>query len=141
MGSPVSIREGVRFGCTKCGNCCLKPGFVYLNLSELEQMAAVMKLSVSEFRLEFEIDWDAPSSSYILEAKDKGCPLLDEAMGCRVHTAKPSQCRTFPFWNELLTDQGEWEEAKKDCPGIDHPEGRIYEYSEIVSLRQGSGRT
>ena len=31
---------------------------------------------------------------------------------------KPTQCRTFPFWPDLLGSEDEWKETKRYCPGI-----------------------
>jgi len=45
------------------------------------------------------------------------CPFLRED-GCGIHPAKPTQCRTFPFWPEMLSDRKEWTEAAGYCPGI-----------------------
>jgi len=45
------------------------------------------------------------------------CPFLT-AHGCSVHSAKPTQCRTFPFWPELLDDAKEWRATAQWCPGM-----------------------
>ena len=38
--------------------------------------------------------------------------------GCSIHPAKPTQCRLFPFWPELVDDKKEWLKAAHWCPGI-----------------------
>ena len=38
--------------------------------------------------------------------------------GCSIHPAKPTQCRIFPFWPELVEDRKEWEKTGEWCPGI-----------------------
>ena len=38
--------------------------------------------------------------------------------GCSVHPAKPLQCRTFPFWPELVDSKREWKKTAAYCPGI-----------------------
>jgi hypothetical protein len=45
------------------------------------------------------------------------CHFL-EGGGCRIHEAKPTQCRLFPFWPELVENRDEWEKAARRCPGI-----------------------
>jgi len=45
------------------------------------------------------------------------CPFL-EAEGCSVHPAKPTQCRAFPFWPEILENKKELKETSEWCPGI-----------------------
>ena len=44
--------DGLRFQCTKCGNCCHNHGqhaFVYVTPPEVEALAAHMELDVAEF--------------------------------------------------------------------------------------------
>jgi len=45
------------------------------------------------------------------------CHFLREG-GCSVHPAKPTQCRIFPFWPELVDDKKEWHKTARWCPGI-----------------------
>ena len=48
---------------------------------------------------------------------DSQCHFLSEA-GCSIHPAKPTQCRTYPFWPELVESRAAWTEEAKMCPGI-----------------------
>ena len=45
------------------------------------------------------------------------CEFLKDG-GCGVHVAKPTQCRTFPFWPELIESRKEWHTTGSWCPGI-----------------------
>jgi Fe-S-cluster containining protein len=38
--------------------------------------------------------------------------------GCSIHAVKPTQCRVFPFWPELVDDKREWRKTAAWCPGI-----------------------
>jgi hypothetical protein len=38
--------------------------------------------------------------------------------GCSIHPAKPTQCRIFPFWPELVESRREWNKTARWCPGI-----------------------
>jgi Fe-S-cluster containining protein len=49
--------------------------------------------------------------------REKQCPFL-EGHGCSIHPAKPTQCRTFPYWPELVESKREWNRTAKYCPGI-----------------------
>lgn len=50
-------------------------------------------------------------------ADDKGtCPFLKEGK-CSVYEARPTQCRTFPFWPELMTEI-KYSSLREFCPGI-----------------------
>ena len=40
---------------------------------------------------------------------------------CSLYQARPTQCRTWPFWASNLTTPRAWVEASKDCPGMIAP--------------------
>jgi Fe-S-cluster containining protein len=45
------------------------------------------------------------------------CHFLHDG-GCAIHPAKPTQCRIFPFWPELVESPREWAKTARYCPGI-----------------------
>jgi len=54
--------------------------------------------------------------------------------GCTVYRARPLQCRTFPFWDNVVCSPEAWKTAGGACPGIDT--GELYSREEIEkSLR------
>lgn len=57
---------------------------------------------------------------------------------CGVYGARPSQCRTWPFWQQNLVSRKAWEQTKRrvPCPGMDAPTGRLHTLVEIRVLRQ-----
>lgn len=116
--------DGLRFKCTGCGKCCTgSPGYVYLSLADMERLAAHFKLSESEFAQKYtrliEGQYallDRPGSYDCAFLKDKQCT---------VYEARPTQCRTFPWWIHHLRDPEDWEEASQRCEGINHPEAPV----------------
>lgn len=58
------------------------------------------------------------------------CPLLTKDGRCSVHDIKPRQCRTYPFWPELLESKEAWDSEELYCEGINRP-GRNYDLDEI----------
>ena len=50
-------------------------------------------------------------------AEASACPFLNGG-GCSIHPAKPTQCRIFPFWPELVDNRKEWFKTAAYCPGI-----------------------
>ena len=136
MSPPVRLADGVRFGCTRCGHCCRQPGFVWLTVDEMADISAHLDLTVDDFQARYQVEWDSNAQSYRIDAvKGYGCPLL-VGNDCSVHPVKPMQCRTFPFWPELLDDRDEWVAAKQYCPGMDAPSGKLFAASEIRKLRR-----
>ena len=49
--------------------------------------------------------------------RDANCRFLKND-GCSIHPAKPTQCRIFPFWPELVESRREWQKTSRYCPGM-----------------------
>lgn len=61
------------------------------------------------------------------------CVLLDsETRRCRIYSVRPKQCRTFPFWDDVLESEMNWQMYKENCPGIGN--GRSYTAEEIEEI-------
>lgn len=55
-----------------------------------------------------------------------------EGKQCSVYEARPTQCRTWPFWPENM-DAKTWDEdVVSYCPGVG--KGKLYSQSEIKKL-------
>ena len=67
--------------------------------------------------------------------KGQGCPFLDEGK-CTVHAIRPEQCRTYPFWPEILTSPRDWKAESKYCEGISG-EGDHYDLMRIAKILNG----
>jgi Fe-S-cluster containining protein len=54
---------------------------------------------------------------------------------CGLYQARPSQCRTWPFWAENIESEEAWNATKSrtPCPGMGR--GRLYGYVEITVER------
>ena len=37
---------------------------------------------------------------------------------CKLYHSRPMQCRTWPFWQEVVQSQESWNEAASECPGM-----------------------
>lgn len=117
--------RGLRFECTQCGKCCWTRGeysHVYLTKDDLESLAAAVGLSVAETRRRYTF---RDENGWIeLDFSGGRCIMLDEKTNlCTVYESRPTQCRTFPFWPEMIR-RGEWTaEAKRICEGVGN--GRV----------------
>jgi Fe-S-cluster containining protein len=104
------------FQCRQCGDCCAGRGGIHVKPGEVEQMAALLDLTVAEFCRRYV---EASAGGPRLTVADNGfCIFLMEGNLCRVHPVKPFICRQWPFLPVLLVDPEELEHAKGACPGI-----------------------
>ncbi|HZL99026.1 MAG TPA: YkgJ family cysteine cluster protein, partial [Planctomycetota bacterium] len=103
------FKAGLRFACTACGNCCRNHGdgfdYVYSTLRERRAIAAHLGLPQAEFERLYCDDVEGLLSfkSRPLEGgkPGKACIFL-EGSRCSIYAHRPLQCRTFPFWPEVL---------------------------------------
>ncbi|MBR1671593.1 MAG: YkgJ family cysteine cluster protein, partial [Fretibacterium sp.] len=56
---------------------------------------------------------------------------------CSVYPVRPSQCRLFPFWPELLRSREMWELYAARCPGMN--EGPLLSPAEIEAWVRSAG--
>lgn len=113
---------GLRFKCTRCGNCCSgAPGYVWVTEEECHEIAAFRDMSFEQFASRHVRRVGDRLS--LLEERDGDCEFLlrdpDGLTRCSIHPVRPVQCRTWPFWKSNLRSPRNWEAAGKGCPGID----------------------
>lgn len=108
--------EGVRFTCQSgCTRCCDVDGFVYITEQDLKNAARFLELTPAEFESRYV--YRTRRLLRLRKPRARQCHFL-EAGGCSIHTVKPTQCRLFPFWPELLETRQAWEKTGRRCPGI-----------------------
>jgi Fe-S-cluster containining protein len=106
---------------------------VFLSRSDLERLAAAHRMDYTSF-IKTGCRWAGgwPGVEY-LSLKEKAnydCVFWDN--GCTVYHARPLQCRTFPFWKDILASRGAWESAASSCPGMEN--GKLHSREEIESF-------
>lgn len=124
---PPWYGQGLSFKCTMCGNCCTGPqGFVWFSPEEGKAIAKFLGISERDFYARYckkKLNrWTLderrlPNGDYdciFLDRDDKGRAL------CGIYPVRPTQCRTWPFWESNLTSKQAWDEAAEDCPGMKH---------------------
>jgi Fe-S-cluster containining protein len=136
-GRPVWYERGLRFTCTQCNACCGgAPGYVWVDEEDVARIAAFLGISATEFARRYcrKVWWRVS----LKEMPDGDCVFLTP-QGCRVYSVRPVQCRTFPFWRDLVVSPGRWEGEKDRCPGIGR--GRLYSRREIEQIGRGERDT
>ncbi len=108
--------NGLRFRCVRgCTNCCDRAGYVYLTEEDLRRAAAHLGVSATEFEARYV--YRTRHRMRLRKPRGSQCPFLRPG-GCALHPAKPTQCRLFPFWPELVESREAWQAASRTCPGI-----------------------
>jgi len=108
--------DALRFECQRgCINCCNMEGYVYLTEEDLKRASKFTRLTVRAFEAKYV--YRTRHQMRFRKPPDKQCPFL-ENHGCSIHPAKPTQCRTFPFWPEIVERRTTWNRTARYCPGI-----------------------
>jgi hypothetical protein len=119
----------MRFQCQPgCIACCEKQGFVYLTEEDIERAAEFLGLSREKF--EGRYIYRTRNTRRLRTPRNSRCVFVGDG-GCSIHAVKPTQCRLFPFWPELVDSKKEWHQTAAWCPGIGQGE-----LVQIESARQ-----
>ena len=116
----IDYKKGIRFKCQGSGNCCVSRGsygFVYLSDIDLKRFSKYFKISIKKFKEKY---CQITDGFYHLSEKyelDGNCIFLKDKK-CSVYESRPSQCRTWPFWNENMNAKVWNEDIAINCPGI-----------------------
>lgn len=111
--------EGLRFQCQGSGQCCTSHGeygFVFLTLEDRRMMAKHLGLSLSLFTKRY---CDRTNGFFHLkeDGKNPDCLFLKDKR-CSVYQARPIQCRTWPFWPDVMNAKTWKKEVVSFCPGV-----------------------
>jgi Fe-S-cluster containining protein len=105
--------------CQECqGRCCTgESGYIYVTKTEIEKIAALLNLTINDFGVKYLFKKGYKFSIKENKFEDSyECVFYDrETNGCKIYDARPSQCRTFPFWDYY---KQRVDELKAECPGI-----------------------
>lgn len=126
-------QAGVRFECQGTGKCCTSRGeygYVYLTRADRRRLAEHLGMSTGEL---LKAHCEVTQGHIHLKDPDRDCVFLSEKR-CTVYEARPTQCRTWPFWPENMNAKVWTEEVAAMCPGIG--KGPVWPAAEIDDLVQ-----
>ena len=112
-------QDGVRFECQGSGKCCTSHGeygFVFVSPADRKRFAKHLKISTRSFSKKY---CDTLNGVYHLkeDPKNPDCMFLI-GKRCSVYDARPAQCRTWPFWPEVMNAKTWKKEVVTFCPGL-----------------------
>lgn len=118
------FQDGLRFQCTGCGKCCTGPdGYVFLSPSDIDRLSLHFELDPKDFLKKYCRFVDG-RYALLDKAQSDDCLFLQDKK-CSIYEARPTQCRTFPWWVQHLRDEKDWEEASQRCEGINHKDAPL----------------
>ena len=104
------FKKGINFKCQGSSNCCVSRGsygYVYLSKKDLIKIAKYLNVSINLFKKKY-----CEYSDGYLHLKEininGNCQFLENKK-CSIYTARPMQCRTWPFWKENMNTK-KWNE-------------------------------
>ena len=101
-------------------------------------MATALKIDVFDFVRDFTEDREPAFGSNeplltSLKNMQGACSLLaDDRRTCRVYAARPTQCRTYPFWAGNMIGEAEWKTEGVRCEGISKASAPLVPVNEIA---------
>ena len=130
----INFKDGIKFECQSSGNCCVSRdsyGYVYLSSKDLKKLAKNFNLPIEDFKSKY-----CQNTEGFLHLKEKislkGKCIFLKNYKCTVYKSRPSQCRTWPFWNENMNPKVWNEDISINCPGIG--KGNIIKPKKIASF-------
>lgn len=125
---------GLAFSCRGCGDCCRGPGgYVWVAEKEIPVLAEALGEDLETFFGKYlRKTWKGFA---LVDGPSGDCVLLDENGRCRAYAARPAQCRTYPWWPEILRSPRAWDKEKQFCPGVGN--GPVHPATTIRKALEG----
>jgi Fe-S-cluster containining protein len=118
-------KEGFDFAfdeseCARCqGNCCIgESGYIWINNQEIEEFAKSFGISKKEFidKYLYKVGYRYSIKEFEYAPNQFACIFFDmEKRQCSAYELRPTQCRSFPFWDYFKDNITE---VQKECPAI-----------------------
>jgi uncharacterized protein len=138
LDASVWYAQGLTFACRQCANCCSgAPGYVWVTPEDMQRAADHLLMSFDDFTRRY-VRQVGPRFS-LVEKFNYDCIFLardGKGTGCLIYPVRPTQCRTWPFWNENLRTRDHWQHAAAKCPGIRTAGAPHYDLAHIEICRQ-----
>lgn len=129
--------NGLKFTCTRCGNCCTgAPGNTWITDADVTALAKRLGMDESAFRKRYTRAVPGRGLS-LTEKPNNDCVFFDRARGCTVYENRPRQCRTWPFWRPVLASAATWASAASNCPGMNR--GELHDARTISAIAADDG--
>lgn len=126
-------RDGIRFKCQGSGKCCTSHGefgFVFLTKKDRQRFARFFGITLTAFTKKYCEKSDGVY--HLIERPNNPDCIFLKNQGCSAYEARPTQCRTWPFWPEVMPAKAWRKEVVQFCPGAG--KGPIIPYEKVKEL-------
>jgi hypothetical protein len=127
---------GLAFACSGCGQCCAGPeeGFVWATEEELDAIAKFLRMTPRAFRARY-VRQIGQRFSLVEKKPSRDCIFLKNGK-CEIYSVRPTQCRTWPFWQSNIDSPDDWASAGMRCSGINR--GELHSIEDIQKKAQAT---
>lgn len=106
--------------CSTCeGNCCIgESGYVWITKDEIKRLSDYLNISTDECYEKYLIKYRFKYSLKEIQLSEDNfvCVFFDlDKKQCSIYDVRPTQCRTFPFWEYFKKNE---QEVINECPAI-----------------------
>ena len=105
--------------CKSCaGNCCRgASGYIWLTQEEAQRIAINRNLPMDEFAQQYlrRVSGRLSLQERMVNGEYLCCFFDAVAQRCGIYSDRPTQCRTFPFWDTYKKNA---QPLIDDCPGV-----------------------
>ena len=133
MIKSMNYKDGIKFQCQGSSNCCVSRGsygYVYLSNKDILKLSKFTKLKYEDF-ISLYCDQTDGFTHFKERNKNGKCQFLNNKK-CSIYKARPTQCRTWPFWSENMKVKTWNEDIAKFCPGIN--KGKLINKKKIDKI-------
>ena len=104
--------------CKDCGGkCCIgEQGYIWVTKLEINEIAKLLNLSVEVFVSDYlkKIKYKYSIKEALVDGSWE-CIFFDKQKGCQIYDKRPSQCKSYPFWDYVKQNI---DKERENCPGI-----------------------
>lgn len=119
----------LHFQCTACGKCCTGGDDHYIAMSPTEAEKIRTHLGVSRNWFQRRYVTHLTRDTLTARMLNGRCVFLDKKGQCKIYLLRPTQCRTYPYWPEILESKTSWDNEAHYCEGINS--GSVVTIKEI----------
>ena len=113
---PHRARILEEFKCQNTGNCCLYPGYVYVNEENIMNMSKELDVTPSFFKTHFVQQMNG--WNVIASPNFRTQCFLDESHKCQVYESRPVACKTYPDWDVIWENESSLQKEAESCKGL-----------------------